>query len=156
MWWRSNSWVKFSNIFMLFIVKRALLEQKQMCWWKNNFLLKINPRYLHVFFQSSIVLEDLYLFSLLWYSLSHYTLEYLVMLIFFENLYQMDSEILVYFWRVSLFGMLEVLILPIVFVSSKTNFSSFLLFLMMVCCFSWINSSMIEMLMVKVVWSNKC
>jgi len=48
------------------------------------------------FFQSSIVLEDLYLFSLLWHSLFHYALEHLVILIFFENLYQMDSEILTY------------------------------------------------------------
>ena len=47
-------------------------------------------------FQSSIILEDLYLVSLLWHFLFYYVLEYLVILTYWENLYQIDLEILAY------------------------------------------------------------
>ena len=106
------------------------------------------------FFQSSIVLEDQYLFRLVLHSSFHHALEHLVMLTFFEDLYQIESEILVYSWMISLsnslFDISVVSTFLIAFVSSVTNSSSSSsLFLMIVHCLSWINSSMIDITTVK-------
>ena len=90
---------------------------------------------------------DQYIFSLVLHSLFHYTL---------ENLYQIESEIFVYSWMISLRDSLldisQVLIFPMVFISSMINFSSSLLFLIIVHHLSWINSSLINMLIVKGAW----
>ena len=72
-----------------------------------------------------------------------------------ENLYQIESEIFAYSWMISLRDSLldisKVLIFPMVFISSMTNFSS-LLFLIIVHHLSWINSLLINMLTVKGAW----
>ena len=103
------------------------------------------------FFQSTIVLVDQYVFSLVLHFLFHYALECLVMLIFLE--------IFAYSWTIfsrdSLLDISEVSIFSMVFISSMLNFSSSLLFLIIVCHLSWINSSLINMLTVKEVWSER-
>ena len=58
---------------------------------KNNhfvfFIVLLNT------FQSSICLDNLYFTSLVWQSSFYHTLEYLVILMYLENLYQMTSDL---------------------------------------------------------------
>jgi len=98
-------------------------------------------------FQSSIDLENWYTLKLALHFLFHYALECLVILTFLENLYQIESEIDVYSWTIpsrdSLLDIFEV------FLRLMMNFSSSSLFLIIVHCLSWINSSLIDMSIVK-------
>ena len=99
------------------------------------------------FFQSAIVMVNWYIFSLVLHSLFHYVL---------EILYLIESEIFAYSWiislRDSLLDISKVLIFPMVFISSMSNFSSSLLFLIIVHHLSWINSSLINMSTVNGAW----
>ena len=111
------------------------------------------------FFQSSSDLDVQYIFNLVLHSLFYHALDYLVMLAFLENLYQRWFKILAYFWTISsrdsLFGMVVVTIFSKVFVRSTMKFPSSLLFLMIVYHLSWMNSLLMEISIVKGVWSNK-
>ena len=93
------------------------------------------------------------------YSLFYHALECLVILMFLESLYQVEFKILVYSWtmfsRDSLLDISVVSIFPKVVVSSVTNFSSFSLFLIMVCHLPWINSSLINILTINRAWSEE-
>jgi len=111
------------------------------------------------FFQSSIVLEDQYLFSLTLHFSFHHTLEHLVILTFLENLYQIESKILVYSWTISSrdswLDISVISIFLIAFVSSVTNFSSSSLFLIILCYLSWINSLLMDMSIVRGAWLDR-
>ena len=78
-------------------------------------------------FQLAIDLKEQYTFSLMLHSLFHHALENLVILIFFECLYYRESKIDIFSWTASsrdfLLSISEVLMLPIVFLNSLTNFS---------------------------------
>ena len=93
------------------------------------------------------------------YSLFYHALECLVILMFLESLYQVEFKILVYSWnmfsRDSLLDISVVSIFSKVVVSSVTNFSSFSLFLIMVCHLPWINSSLINILTINRAWSEE-
>jgi len=124
---------------------------------KNEYFVSLtNPLN---FFQSSSNLDVQYIFNLVLHSSFHHTLDHLVMLVFLENLYPRWFKILVYFWTISLrdslFGIVVVMIFPKAFVRSTMNFPSSLLFLMIVYHLSWMNSSLMEISIVKGVWSNK-
>jgi len=101
-------------------------------------------------FQFSNVLENLQLVSLIWQFSFHHAL---------ECLYQIDPEKLAYSWtmclRDSLSGIFKVLIFFIALVSSKMKFTSSSLFLIIVWHFSWMNSSVIEIMTVKKVQSDE-
>jgi len=58
--------------------------------------------------------------------------------------------------REYLSGIFEVLIFSIMFVSSKIKFSFSVLFLIIVYHFSWMNSFIIEILIVNEMWSKGC
>ena len=93
------------------------------------------------------------------YSLFYHALECLVILMFLESLYQVEFKILVYSWtmfsRDSLLDISVISIFSKVVVSSVTNFSSFSLFLIMVCHLPWINSSLINILTINRAWSEE-
>jgi len=57
--------------------------------------------------------------------------------------------------REFLSGIIEVLMFLIAMMRLEVNFSSFLLFLMIVYCLSWINSSIKTILTVSGVWSDR-
>ena len=58
--------------------------------------------------------------------------------------------------RDSLSDILKASIFLIVFISSEIKITSSSLFLIMICLFSWITSSIIDILTVKRAWSNRC
>jgi len=107
-------------------------------------------------FQSLIFLDNLQFANFVWHSLFHHNLEYLVMLTQYENLCQMISDNLVYSWiislRDSLLGIDKVSMVLITLIRLKVNLASSLLFLMIVCHLSWINSLVIEILTVRGAW----
>ena len=124
------------------------LLRSQDLWYFDmiSWILSLKNKYL-VFlttslkiFQFSIILKDLYLVSLSWHLLFHHALKHLVILTYHENLYQVDSEILIYSQTIdsrdSLSAMPKMLIFPIVFLSSEIKFYSILLFLIMMCYLS--------------------
>ena len=99
-----------------------------------------------------------YTFSLVLHSLLHYTLEHLVILTSLEYLSResnKDAYSCTTFSNDSISEILDVSISPIVPLRSLMNFSSSLLFLMIVLHLFWINSSSIIILIVKGAWSER-
>jgi len=94
-----------------------------------------------------------------WHCSFYHSLDCLVILTYFECLYQVISNILEYSWtmwsKVVLFEIFVVSILPIELMKSTMKFSSSLLFLMIVQYLSWINFSIMEILTTREVWSDK-
>jgi len=86
-------------------------------------------------------------------------LDHLVILMTFGCLYHINSEVHAYSWTMSsrelLLGIIKVLIFLIAWIRSEMNFSSFLLFLTIVCYLSWMNSSVITILMVRGAWLDR-
>lgn len=152
-WWsachRSSSLIQEYSLYyrafiagkLHFMRSQGLLFSDAISWiFSSRNICLVFLIILLKFFQSSIVLEDQYLFILTIHFLFHYTLEHLVILTFLENLYQIESEILICSWTISsrdsLLDISVVLIFLIAFVSSVTNFSSSSLFLIIVCYLS--------------------
>ena len=123
---------------------------------KNNllvfFMTSLND------FQSSIDFDNLYCLRLAWKFLFYHALDLLVILTHCECLYQISSDTLAYSWtiisRYSLSVMFAILILPIALIRSEMKFFSSLLFLIIVCYCSWMNSSAIEMSTDRGTWSD--
>ena len=101
-------------------------------------------------------LKVLYSLSLAWHSLFYYSLEYLVILIYLECLYQIVFDVFEYSWTmysgVSLSGMNVVSRLSIELINSIIKFFSSLLSLIIVQHLSWMNFSLIVMSMIREVW----
>ena len=108
------------------------------------------------FFQSETESDMQYKFNSLLHSLFHYNLECLVILTYLEYLFQRFSVINVNSYTIlsnnSLSGISAVLMLSSLFLSLLMKFSSFSLFLIMVCYLSWINFLLMIILTMKEVW----
>ena len=98
-----------------------------------------------------------YEFSFALHSSFHYSLEYLVNLTSLECLYQRESDKDIYSCTIfSSDFILEILdVLSIISLRTLENFTSSLLFLIIVLCLSWINLSLMIILTVRIAWSEK-
>ena len=110
-------------------------------------------------FQSSNCLNVLYFASLIWHSLFYQALEYLVILMHFEYLYQMTSDLFTNSWTASLSKSLLLICSVLIFLMASIrlviNLSSSSLFLIIVHYLFWTNFSMMKMSTINGVWSDK-
>jgi len=106
--------------------------------------------------QSNLDLEAWYIDKSLLQSLFYHAFEYLVMLACFEYLIQSFSVIAINFWvvpsNISQSGILVMSICLTLLVSSLINLASSSLFLTIVLLLSYINSSLIMILIAKKAW----
>ena len=110
-------------------------------------------------FQSSNCLNVLYFASLIWYFSVNQALEYLVILMYFEYLYQMTSDLFANSWTASSSESLLLICLVSIFLIASIrlvmNLSFSLLFLIILYHLFGTNSLMIEMSTVNGIWSDK-
>ena len=137
-----------------FIRSHSLLFSNKISWIlpSNNDHFVFFTIFLRSF-QSSTFLDALYAISLSWHLSFYQSLECLIVLIYWEYRYHVDSAISAYSWtmlsRESLSVIITVLILLNFLIKSSINLDLSLLFLIMVCFFFRINSFLIMMFTIR-------
>jgi len=135
---------------------------RSLIFWSDclNFVIKkTSLSYFDNHSKRFLVFEDLYLLSLIWHLLFHWSLVCLIILITLKYLYHIDSNNLVYFWTMFYSTSLSKIIVVSGFskalMRSTMKFFFCSLFLIIVQYSSWINSLSMKMLTIHRAWSDR-